>query len=153
MEGWDLVTWVLLSLCSRSPSLGSTLPPSVMLKVTSAFDYLLFYGQKRDLGAVIYPRTEQNQEPSCDLKYAVFLCPLNSGESLTLILEQEQYQRCWSPATPVSPPQAERPNPGPWLRAAMSTEAPVCLGPPPRVLPHLFHHRTPHYDTTLLAKT
>lgn len=76
------MTWVLLSLCSRSPSLGSTLPPSVMLKVTSAFDYLLFYGQKRDLGAVIYPRTEQNQEPSCDLKYAVFLCPLNSGKAL-----------------------------------------------------------------------
>lgn len=58
---------------------------SVVLKESSAFDYLLLYGQKRVLGAAIYPRTEQNQEPPCDLKYAVFLCPLSSGESPTLM--------------------------------------------------------------------
>lgn len=44
-----------------------------------------------------------------------------------------------------TPRPTERPNPGPWLRAAVSTEAPVYPGPPPWAPPHLFHHRTLHH--------
>lgn len=72
---------------------------SVIVKVTLAFGYLLFCGQRRVLGAVILPRMKQNRQPPCYLEYAVLLCPLSSGKSLTLtclpqaltMLEQEGY--------------------------------------------------------------
>lgn len=58
-----------------------------------------------------------------------------------------------SPATSGSPPHSGKPGPGcpsvaqlpamTVFRAAVSTEAPVCPGPPHWALPHLFHPRTP----------